>query len=261
MVARHTLTVLAVDALDRAAAFYAAAFGWPRAVGVPVYVEFALPAGQRLGLYQRDGFARVTGRPAARPGPGELSGAELYLTVDDVDAALAALVSAGATVLSPAADRDWGDRAAYVADPDGHVVVVARPLRPAVDVGAVARRWAALWNGADRVSFDALHAPGFVDRAAAGRAADRDGLWAGIAELRAAFPDFALTEVEVLIDGDRAAVRWTAVGTHAGAFLGVAPTARAIAFRGLELLRVVDGRVVERWGEWDEAGLRAQLAG
>jgi predicted ester cyclase len=116
-------------------------------------------------------------------------------------------------------------------------------------------------SSADRVTFDALHAPGFVDRAAAGRPADRDGLWAGIVELRAGFPDFALTELEVIADGDRAAVRWAATGTHAGRFEGIAPTGRRIGFRGLELVRVVDGLVVERWGEWDDAGLRAQLAG
>ena len=28
----------------------------------------------------------------------------------------------------PAAPRDWGDEAAYFADPDGNVLVVARPL-------------------------------------------------------------------------------------------------------------------------------------
>jgi steroid delta-isomerase-like uncharacterized protein len=261
MLARHTLTVLAVDDLASAAALYAAAFSWPQTVEAPVYVEFALPDGQRLGLYQRDAFARVAGRAAARPGPDELTGAELYLTVPEVDPALAALLAAGATALSPPADRPWGDRVAYAADRDGHVIAVAQPLTPPEDPRAIARRWAALWNGADRAAFDALHWPDFVDRAAADRTADRDGLWAGIVGLRAGFPDFTLTEVEVLVEGERAAVRWSATGTHRGEFLGVAPTGRAIAFRGLELIRVVEGRVAERFGEWDEAGLHAQLAG
>jgi uncharacterized glyoxalase superfamily protein PhnB len=38
------------------------------------------------------------------------------------------LHSAGARALSPLGPRDWGDEAAYFADPDGNVLVVARPL-------------------------------------------------------------------------------------------------------------------------------------
>jgi GNAT superfamily N-acetyltransferase len=43
-------------------------------------------------------------------------------------AAVSRVESAGGRVLSPALPRDWGDRAAYFADPDGNVVVVAVPL-------------------------------------------------------------------------------------------------------------------------------------
>ena len=59
--ARHVLTILAVRDLAASVAFYRAAFGWPSPVVTPVYVEFALPGGQRLGIYARDGFARNTG--------------------------------------------------------------------------------------------------------------------------------------------------------------------------------------------------------
>jgi len=38
------------------------------------------------------------------------------------------LEAAGARLLSAAAPRDWGDEAAYFADPDGNVLVVARPV-------------------------------------------------------------------------------------------------------------------------------------
>ena len=52
----------------------------------------------------------------------------LYLRVDDLPAAVDALEAAGARLLSAAAPRDWGDEAAYFADPDGNVLVVARPV-------------------------------------------------------------------------------------------------------------------------------------
>lgn len=126
--ARHILTILAVADLHRAIAFYDRAFAWTAAVDVPVYREYLLPGGMRLGLYQREGFARNTGAlPTVTPA-GAITATELYLRVDDLPAAVDALEAAGARLLSPAAPRDWGDEAAYFADPDGNVLVVARPV-------------------------------------------------------------------------------------------------------------------------------------
>lgn len=127
MPAQHVLTIFATADLPRARAFYARAFGWPIAVDVPVYTEFSLPGGQRFGLYDRHAYAHNTGLLPDEVQPGGVSTAELYLHVDDVDAALAALLGAGARLLSPPALRPWGDLAAYTADPDGHVLAVARP--------------------------------------------------------------------------------------------------------------------------------------
>ena len=49
--------------------------------------------------------------------------------VDDVDAALARAVDAGATVLMPATDMFWGDRYASLQDPFGHKWSLATHLR------------------------------------------------------------------------------------------------------------------------------------
>jgi predicted enzyme related to lactoylglutathione lyase len=127
MTARHVLTILAVTDLERAKRFYAEAFGWSRSVEVPVYVEHELPGGMRLGLYERGGFAKNTGQlPVEAPAPA-ITATELYLHVDDPAAAAERLTAAGARLLSPLAERPWGDDAAYFADPDGNVLVVARP--------------------------------------------------------------------------------------------------------------------------------------
>lgn len=124
---RHVLTILAVDDVARAAAFYVAAFGWARTVEVPVYVELALPGGMRLGLYERAGFGVNTGQLPAQVGRGEITSTELYLEADDLDATIARALAAGARLLSPRAPRDWGDDVAYLADPDGVVIALARP--------------------------------------------------------------------------------------------------------------------------------------
>ncbi|MBK7584800.1 MAG: VOC family protein [Myxococcales bacterium] len=127
MSARHVLTILAVTDLDRAKRFYATVFGWPCSVDVPVYVELELPGGMRLGLYQRDAFAHNTGQVPERVGDGQTTATELYLHCDDPRALAEKLRAAGARELSALAPRAWGDTAAYFADPDGNVVVVACP--------------------------------------------------------------------------------------------------------------------------------------
>lgn len=125
----HVLTILAVSDLERSAAFYEAAFGWPARVREKVYVEFDLPDGRGLGLYRREGFAHNTGQAPEELPPGALAGTELYFHDTALDGAIERLYSAGARLLSERALRDWGDEAAYFADPDGNVLVVARPRK------------------------------------------------------------------------------------------------------------------------------------
>jgi lactoylglutathione lyase len=125
-VTRLVLTILAVDDVSRSAAFYTTAFRWPATVEVPGYTELAVPGGMRVGLYQRDGFTRNTSVAAAPIPAGTVGPAELYLHADDLLETIERVSRAGGRLLSPLARRDWGDDAAYFADPDGHVVVVAR---------------------------------------------------------------------------------------------------------------------------------------
>lgn len=266
MSTRHALTILAVEDLQRSVAFYTTAFAWPQTVDAPVYAEFSLPEGMRLGLYQREGFGRNTGQAPARIGLGELAPTELYLYPDDLDEAIPRLEAAGARKLSDRAARDWGDEAAYFADPDGNVLVLARPLDVAADdsptrLRELARRWMKLWESDDLSDFDELHASDFVDSSPAGRAADRDAFRDGIRALRRSFPDFNATEGEVLVEAasKKVTVRWRAEGTHRGTFLGVAATGRLVRFQGIEIIRVAAGKIVERWGEWDGIGLLEQL--
>ena len=95
---------------------------------VPGMTEFDL-GGCKLGLMPASGIARILTPALPHPDAGQgVPRCELYLRVDDLDAAIARARQAGIVVISPAADRDWGDRVAYFADPDGHVVALASPL-------------------------------------------------------------------------------------------------------------------------------------
>jgi len=60
------------------------------------------------------------------PGPGPRH--ELFVYVEDVDAAVAGVEAAGGSVLRPAADMPWGERVGFVRDPEGNVVSLAAPV-------------------------------------------------------------------------------------------------------------------------------------
>jgi predicted enzyme related to lactoylglutathione lyase len=117
-----------VEDLDRARQFYESAFGWKKSVDVPVYAEYELPNGQRIGLYARKSFALNTeSEPQLFSGKGTTA-SELYFYCENLEADIERIKSAGAMELSGLKKRDWGDEAAYFRDPDGNVIVRARPV-------------------------------------------------------------------------------------------------------------------------------------
>ena len=130
------------------------------------------------------------------------------------------------------------------------------------DLKAIAERWMQeVWQQGKIDAIDDLHAPNFQDRSPAGRATDNAGYKEGLHELFTAFPDFHAITDDLVIDtaAGKVAVRWSATGTHRGTFMGMAPTNKPITFRGIEILRIENGRIVERWGEWDGIDLLQQL--
>ena len=80
-----------------------------------------------------------------------------------------------------------------------------------------------------------------------------------IGGLLGAFPDLRITIDDQIVAGNKVATRWTAEGTNSGPFGSVPATGRRIQIGGLILDRVVDGKVVERWEQWDQMAMLQQL--
>jgi predicted ester cyclase len=51
----------------------------------------------------------------------------------------------------------------------------------------------------------------------------------------------------------------TGRATHKGAFLGTAPTGKSFTLRGIDIIRVKDGKAVEIWHEGNDAEVFMQL--
>ena len=74
-----------------------------------------------------------------------------------------------------------------------------------------------------------------------------------------AFPDLRYDVADIIVEGDRAAARWSATGTHRGEFFGVAPTGRRVTVVGADVFRAEGGRLAESWVNSDLFGLFRQL--
>ncbi|MFL5805307.1 MAG: ester cyclase [Roseiflexaceae bacterium] len=93
----------------------------------------------------------------------------------------------------------------------------------------------------------------------AGRPLDYAAHAAFDAMLFAAFPDIQYTLEDLLAEGDRVVARFTARGTQRGVFQGIPATGSAAVVSGIAIYRLVSGKVVEQWLEYDQLGLLQQL--
>ena len=86
-----------------------------------------------------------------------------------------------------------------------------------------------------------------------------EGIARNAAAWCAAFPDTHYTVEDVIAEGDKVVARWSMTATHEGEWRGVAPTGRAITFRGVNIHRIQGGKVAEIWNFRDDLGLFQQL--
>ena len=117
------------------------------------------------------------------------------------------------------------------------------------------------WQRGDLSAVDELHSPGFVDHDPSGRPADNEGFKEGIASLFRAFSDLSSRIEDLVISPSegKVAVRWSGSGTHSGPYMGAPPSGKKVSFKGIEILKIRDGLITDRWGEWDGIDVLVQL--
>ena len=88
---------------------------------------------------------------------------------------------------------------------------------------------------------------------------DREGTKRIEMESRAAFPDIRYTMERIVADGDMVAYHWSAVATHDGELMGIAPTGKRLSMQGMVFTRVANGTIDEQWRIVDVFGMLRQL--
>jgi predicted ester cyclase len=115
-------------------------------------------------------------------------------------------------------------------------LVVRRFIEQVVNTGDVSRI-------ADLVALDCVETDGRV-RVVSGV----EGMAAHVRGVRAVYPDLVVAIERQVAEGEWVATVITARGTHAGEWLGMKPTNSMLEFTGVNVDRVVDGRIVEHGG-------------
>ncbi len=115
----------------------------------------------------------------------------------------------------------------------------------------------------NRADFDAAGECVAADLVRNGQAIGREGDRIRDKALAAAFPDLDYTMVDIVAEGDRAAVRWRMTGTHSGDLVGPSITlpasGRQLDIWGISLYRLQNGQVQEIWERFDMMEFLEQL--
>ena len=122
---RRLFPMLSVESLAASLRFYEAELGGERnyqfpSEGAPSFVVLRFEQTE-LGLGQLGEGSAIHGQPL-RPATGHR--VELCLYVTGLDATVQALADAGVRVLLQPTAQPWGERIAYVSDPDGNLVML-----------------------------------------------------------------------------------------------------------------------------------------
>ena len=85
------------------------------------------------------------------------------------------------------------------------------------------------------------------------------GLKESFAEFFKAFPDAHIQADFILEEGDKVVARVTMTGTQKGEFMGMPASKKRFKISGIDIVRIQNGKAVERWGNFDMAAMMQQV--
>lgn len=117
------------------------------------------------------------------------------------------------------------------------------------------------WNEGNLALADELIAPDYVEHTAdiSEDIVGIDAFKEKITNLRTNYPDFNCTVEELIVKDDRIVWRWIITGTNTGTTSDIPPTGKKTRIEGVGIIRVANGKIVERLIYYNEATMLRQL--
>ena len=119
-----------------------------------------------------------------------------------------------------------------------------------------------IYTGGNLEAVEAVFAPDFLGwdpTFPGGVRRGPDGVRGNVERGHASFENWRFDVEDVIAAGDRVVTRVVMRGRSRAEFLGMAPTGKEVEVSGITIHRVADGKIVERWGNWNTIGMLQQL--
>jgi steroid delta-isomerase-like uncharacterized protein len=135
---------------------------------------------------------------------------------------------------------------------------MSEPLT-AEQAAEVTRLYFEIFNAHDLDRAPEILTSDYINHSLTGPIEGREAFLALIADMFLGIPDLHWTLIDQRTDGDRIVFHYEVTGTHQGVVMGVPGSGNPLRFTGMEMSRVVDGRLAETWNYVDLMALLGQV--
>jgi steroid delta-isomerase-like uncharacterized protein len=117
-----------------------------------------------------------------------------------------------------------------------------------------------VWGKGNAALADELMAPDLIDHTPfPSDAPGLEGHKQTLAVFRSAFPDLTTVVDDVMAEGDLTFLLWHGEATHKGSLMGIPATGKPVHVTGMDILKMENGKIKERWAEVSALQLMQQI--
>lgn len=117
-----------------------------------------------------------------------------------------------------------------------------------------------VWNKKDISAINELIDPNLAIHSPLGDFQGRESLKKIVQEWLKGFPDLFVINTATVCEHDLVVMQWKAQGSHRAEFRGMPPSGKSIAYNGVTIYRIRDGKITEYWTYLDMQHLLNQLS-
>lgn len=75
-----------------------------------------------------------------------------------------------------------------------------------------------------------------------------EGMKQHLIDVKKTYPDYTMRIIQQYVDGDYVISEFIMEGTHEGEWIGIKPTYKKLSFTGVDIDKVIDGKIIEHGG-------------